>query len=215
MDDLATEICESNQPTPKISVFQSNCVAALINNSVITDKLGIRLRTHITSKLLIQYLLARNHWTQQVFESIDWISLEKYLITVTDSKHKNLIKLIHGWQHTSQRETMLRDLDTESNGLDGTCPMGCGAVEDNHHHLCCPKQPGCKQLPREIKTIVKHLKNSKTHPDIEAILQRSIMSVLSGDVPSLNWTTHDPLQEIISEAFHEQTRIGWTQLFVG
>ena len=122
---------------------------------------------------------------------------------------------MHRWQYTSQRETMLRDSDTESNGLDGTCPMGCGAVEDNHHYLRCTKQPGCKQLPREIKTIVQYLGNSKTHPDIEAILQRSIMSVLSGDVPSLNWTTHDPLQELISEAFHEQTRIGWTQLFLG
>ena len=215
MDALATDIRESTHPIPKIPVFQSSCVAVLINNSVITDKLGKRLRTHITSKPLIQYLLARNHWTQPVFESIDWITLEKYLTTVSDPKCTNLIKLMYGWQHTSQRETMLRDSDTESNGLDGSCPMGCGAVEGNHHYLRCNKQPGCKQLPRELKTIVQYLGNSKTHPDIAAILQRSLMSVLSGDVPSLNWTTHDPLQKLISEAIHVQTRIGWTQLFLG
>ena len=216
MDALANEIHEdSNHPTPKIPVFQSCCVAVLINNSVITDKLGKRLRTHITSRPLIQYLLACNQWTQPVFESIDRITLEKYLTNVPDSKRTNLINLMHGWQHTSQRKSMICDSDTESNGLDGACPLGCGAVECNHYYLRCNKQPGCKQLPRELKTIVKYLCNSKTHPDIAAILQRSLMSGLSGDDPSLNWTTHDPLQELISEAFHEQTRIRWTQLFLG
>ena len=61
---------KSANPTTQ---HQESRVAVLINKSVITDKLGKCLWTHITNitiKPLIQYLLARNHWTQHVFETL-------------------------------------------------------------------------------------------------------------------------------------------------
>ena len=34
--------------------------------------------------------MTRNHWTKTVFDSIDWLTLEKYLSTVVDQKRKTL-----------------------------------------------------------------------------------------------------------------------------
>lgn len=55
MESQANAIRQTDIPVPPIPVFKSTCVAVLINNSVVTDKSGKRLCTHITSRPLLQY----------------------------------------------------------------------------------------------------------------------------------------------------------------
>ena len=70
-------------------------------------------------------------------------------------------------------------------------------------------------LQRNSATIWNFCWTRNTHPNIKAILIRSIRSFLTGTNPTLNWTTTDPIQETIKRAFEDQCEIGWTNFFVG
>ena len=86
--------------------------------------------------------------------------------------------------------------DENNNG--GLCPFGCGSEEVKFHYLLtCVHQPGYSQVVRETNSLEKYLTTRNTHPDIKAILIRSIRSFLTGAEPTLDWTTKDPIQDTI------------------
>ena len=104
--------------------------------------------------------------------------------------------------------------DENNNG--GLCPFGCGSEEVKFHYLLtCVHQPGYSQVVRETNSLEKYLTTRNTHPDIKAILIRSIRSFLTGAEPTLDWTTKDPIQDTIWQAFEDQCEIGWTNFFIG
>ena len=94
MDHAAEMMRTSDTPPTTIPVFESSQIAIVINNAVVTDKLGSRLRYHITGAPLKKYLLKKNKWNTQTYEKVNWITLEQYLNTVPSGKLTNLIKLV-------------------------------------------------------------------------------------------------------------------------
>ena len=176
MDKEAERIRVSSLPTPPIPIFSSrSAVAVLINNAVITDRMEKRIRHHITSRPLRAYLLRKNQWTDDTMDMIDWQTLEKYMNTVPNNKATNLVKLMHGWQFTTGRQTLMRteEADEDTDMANGECPLGCGCREDDHHYLVCQKQPGATQMQREVKALKDSLDHSDTHPDMAKIIVRS------------------------------------------
>ena len=114
MDHAAETIRISDAPTPRILVFESNKIAIVINNAVVTDKLGPRLRYHITSAPLKSYLLNKNKWSDSTYSKVDWVTLDTYLKTVPSGKLTNLIKLQHGWQQTASRNKLMYRSESSS-----------------------------------------------------------------------------------------------------
>ena len=114
MDHASETIRISDAPTPRIPVFESNKIAIVINNAVVTDKLGPRLRYHITSAPLKSYLLNKNKWSDSTYSKVDWVTLDTYLKTVPSGKLTNLIKLQHGWQQTASRNKLMYRSESSS-----------------------------------------------------------------------------------------------------
>ena len=83
----------------------------------------------------------KNQWTDDIMDMVDWQTLEKYMKTVPNNKATNLVKLMHGWQFTTCRQTLMRmeEADNDTYMTNGECPLGCGCREDDHHYLVCQK----------------------------------------------------------------------------
>ena len=74
-------------------------------------------------------------------DMVDWQTLEKYMKTVPNNKATSLVKLMLGWQFTTDRQTLMRteEADDDTDMTHGECPLGCGCREDDHHYLVCQK----------------------------------------------------------------------------
>ena len=199
----------STPPTPT-PIFESSKIAIVINNAVVTDKLGPRLHYHITGAPLKAYILKKNKWSTITYDKVNWITLAQYLKTVPT----NLLKLQHGWQQTGSQNKLMYGSNSDDNN-NGLCCLGCGKEEIKFHYMTCVHQPGYKQVVRETNSLEKYLTTRNTHPDIKAILILSIRSFLTGTNPTPKWTTTDPsIQETIRRAFEDQCEIGWTNFFI-
>ena len=119
MDREAEAMRISDAPPTPIPIFESNTIAVAISNAIVTDKLGSRLRYHITGAPLKNYLLKKNTWNTQTYEKVDWITLDQYLKMVPSGKLTNLLKLQHGWQQTESRNKLMYrdDSDNDNMGL--------------------------------------------------------------------------------------------------
>ena len=93
--------------------------------------------------------------------------------------------------------------------------LRCGKEEIKFHYITCVHQPGYKQVVWETNSLEKYLTTRNTHPDIKTILIWSIRSFLTSTNPTLNWTTTEPIQETIKQAFEDQCEIGLTNFFAG
>lgn len=107
--------------------------------------------------------------------------------------------------------------DDSDNDTMGLCPLGCGCEDEiKFHYMTCIDQPGYSQVIRETNSLEQYLTTRNTHPDIKAILVRSIRSYLIGTTPTFNWITNNPIQDTsIHKAFDDQCAIGWKNFFIG
>ena len=104
MDRSAEAMRESTMPAPPIPIFQSNNIAILLGNIVLTGQISKRLQHHFTAPPLQEYLQGKFNWSTDTFNKIDWITMGKYLKRIPHGKLTNLIKLQHGWQYTNTRK---------------------------------------------------------------------------------------------------------------
>jgi len=215
MDTTAEEMRESDSPTPPVPIFQSNKIAIKLGNIVVTDQINKRLRNHFTAPPLQEYLKSKFRWSEEIFRTIDWITMGKYMHSVPKPKLTNLIKLQHGWQHTNTRKKMIQGDEDDTDGMSDTCPLRCGHVEEDHHYLTCTAQPGYKQIRRETQSLDGSLTKLGTHPDLRNILIRTVRTFLTGGTPTLVWDKSDKISDTIKAAFREQEEIGWQHLFLG
>ena len=78
MDAAAEDMRESTFPTPPVPIFQSNKIAITLGNIVVTDQINKRLRHHFTAPPLQEYLKRKFQWSDEIFRSIDWITMGIY-----------------------------------------------------------------------------------------------------------------------------------------
>ena len=78
MDAAAEDMRESTFPTPPVPIFQSNKIAITLGNIVVTDQINKRLRHHFMAPPLQEYLKRKFQWSDEIFRSIDWITMRIY-----------------------------------------------------------------------------------------------------------------------------------------
>ena len=53
---------------------------------------------------LIKYMLNKNSWTQDIFESIDWNPMKIFMNSITSLQVTNVVKLVHHWQNDGHQK---------------------------------------------------------------------------------------------------------------
>ena len=85
----------------------------------------------ISTRKLVTYLMGKTpHWTDHIFETIEWDAIMKHLKTQQPTRFTTILKMVHRWQH-----------DGHQNGLfygigDGCeCIAGCREMETRYHYI--------------------------------------------------------------------------------
>ena len=116
---------------------ESQVIVQLPDLNYIYGNIASAVREVLTKDKMIKYLLARNpHWTQQIFDTIDWESMELCLGKMKDTKVTNVLKMAHGWQHDGYQKGLFFGA-----GEHCECPAGCRIPEDRFRHMSCPALP--------------------------------------------------------------------------
>ena len=57
----------------------------------------LRITEEILQEGIIKYLMGKNpHWTEEIFETVDWEAVGTYMRTISESRVTNILKIVHG-----------------------------------------------------------------------------------------------------------------------
>ena len=61
--------------------------------------------THFSKQGIITYLKGKyTHWTNNIFEMVDWEGMGQCLAKMKDTKVTHVLKMVHGWQHVGNQK---------------------------------------------------------------------------------------------------------------
>ena len=86
-------------------------MAKLPNNRFIYGDMCRWATDEINQDALLKLLLGKNpHWTQDIFNTIDWQAMDTCMYKMANksgSMVTNVLKLVHGWQNDGQQKELL------------------------------------------------------------------------------------------------------------
>ena len=88
-------------PAPPIPIFQSNKIAILLGNIILTDQISKWLQHHFTAPPLQEYLQGKSNWSTTTFNKID----SKYLKRIPRTWETHESHKITTWLATYEYET--------------------------------------------------------------------------------------------------------------
>ena len=156
----------------KLSIpIKPQVITTLIKGLNITTKNHNFIHSITNFQNYEHYIKNKFQWTTEVFNSIDWKSLHKFMQTLTLEQKVSFIKYSHKWRPTNKK---LHQMEYHQNET-AECTL-CGEIEDNDHLFQCKDiimrdaqeetiTNMCSSLqkintsPYIIKTIKTHLKH--------------------------------------------------------
>jgi hypothetical protein len=174
------------------------------DGGTVTHKLTQSVRFADTAPALRMYILKRNKWTPDVFDSmIDW-EAHSQALNRNNAKTVHLIKLIHDILPTNH---IAHHYIPERLAK---CPSCSCEREDRDHVFQCPHSDRSDWRRKSLQAIRKVCDNLHTAPELIDIL----LDGLSACFTKSPFPTHKYSQRF-AKLFDEQTTIGWRQLFNG
>ena len=219
MDRLA-EMYRLQRPTPLTVVLPATEAAIIYRDQVITTKIGPKIRDILHSKPLRAYVMEKEDWTEDIFNSVDWQAFERGMQKLSIHKRINVTKYIFNWQNTGRQKQLFEDgraMQEERNPqIVGTCPMGCGEHEDSQHYLRCTKLQDSKAIDQSFGEVRNWMRKHHTHKELEIILLTGLRHWTTHCTPKETWDLDNgPYREKFEEAIFDQNQIGWGNAFKG
>jgi hypothetical protein len=226
VDSLATEIYKEDLPIPQRGFYHSGVVCfhqegfhvQNINNAIASRESDGRLLAYYKSK----------GWTEDSLLYVDWIAMEKFLLTLSPIVRCNTIQLMHNWQNTGYQKLQFHNaihkdvdpssLESDNNTAlrDSRCPLGCGRLEEPFHYMQCTTDTMFAAREKGLSTLREGLEKLKTAPTlIEAI------------VAGIHCWTYDTEYDLTEESnpllfdyqhtvlLQQQQQIGWDNFMKG
>ena len=186
--------------------FYSNWRCEL-NKTVITENIENHIKDHIYKSSMKTYLINNKKYTEEAFNYIDWIAIDKAANTLSTKKQIWLAKFVSGFCATG---SVMKKRKLWNNNL---CPLCQEHKETTDHIIQCLDERSRLQYHKSTKKFLTHLKRVHTDPTIISIFT----SVLQNPLPTF-FTTHVPTYETDQDymkAANEQDKIGWKNIFKG
>ena len=183
-------------------------------------------------KQMDEYLLEKTEWTRTKLDMVDWLTIGKYLKSLTDTRRCTVIKLMHGWQnigeqkykfHISKKVNQQKEGDTNDNNKDeeqeiAACPSHCGERETNLHYIQC-QHPLMKQAQVDERGVIKKkLERLDTPIEVITFILMGLsqwsnkQEVPYEEIPTVTGTTWGTQ---LLHALQEQDRLGWDKMHRG
>jgi hypothetical protein len=170
----------------------------IINDNVITTKLGPQMRHAYDSQDYRIYLMNKTGWTSSTIDTIDWEIIGTTVYKLPQTMWKTIVQYLHGWLPT------LHHPGTKLPHRHSLCPCCKREEETNQHFVQCTEFTNAINdiLIPEITE-----KNKQTPPALLEILRKGLQTTNNIIIDLDNNTPTDLIRE--------QQQIGWNSLFQG
>ena len=188
---------------PKAPRFPHNKAQLHLSGGTITYKLQAFVRHADTAPALEAYIQQRCKWSQSTMESVDWAAHGNALQRGIHDRVR-LTKLVHDLLPTNHFVHQFIE------GRKSTCPSCTCDHEDRDHVLRC-KHPARKRWRTQCLVNIRKITDTQdTKPYLQTILLDGLTEWLEGR--TISAAVYPPQY---GHLIHQQTAIGWRQMFNG
>jgi hypothetical protein len=182
-----------------------------IRGSKVTSGMKTQLTSQMHDNDLRTFLMMKETWSQQTFDSIDWHASELALRRLSKNRQMNDVKLCHNYWHTgSRRQTFYRG--------DHPCCLCRETKEDWRHIISCPSLDADYHQAASCQKVKKDMQMWRLPEDFWTAIEKGIQH-LSQDTqestsPPLPFQISvNPIRNHLRAAFKEQHSIKWTKIY--
>jgi len=191
------------QPNPSIPQCYPHLV---INQHVVVRELQESLRSAASTQDYRAYMQRKHRWSPRDCDNVNWGSMKLALRQFTRPDRQRLQKFLHDWLPLNDAP------HTRQPASDRTCPV-CQQAPENYWHFLECQHPSRASEYRQLQQELRQL--HETHqidPHMLQLLWQGLNSIHQ------QYSIDEQLATYPSEfhpLFHDQSRIGWDQLFYG
>ena len=129
-----------------LNMFPSSKIALHNGHTFVTASAYTNIIDYITGTHLAEYVQEQNKWPDQVFHTINWEAIGRYMKGMPISKQARYVSICTiGKTQDDKNKNLHNRLDstrrTKKIKKQYICPFGCGRVEQDQHYLRCQRSP--------------------------------------------------------------------------
>jgi hypothetical protein len=199
-DSLAAQQGEKN--LGPITDIPSSFCQLKINDMFITKDSHKWLMEAATKIPVKKFYSDKYGWSQDTFDSIDWETQYKTLLSFDTNDQRRILKLAHGWLPTFDR--MHRELQSTTK----RCPLCYYIIESNIHLLAC-------KHTTQVDTIQGLQKYFAEDSAGQNQLTTIVQAALKNAIENPTWTPAPTEDDELNLCLRAQSKIGWQHFFLG
>ena len=202
------------EPTSYPQFHKAHIVAAYIEGSMITSKLKSQVYSRMYQKELEQTLCKRYRWTADIFTRIDSDIFGKVFKAYSRFQQIGVAKMVHDLWNTGQQKVLFKQ------DKQGLCPCCKNELETSSHIFHCKSSVATSNREQQMQAFNEfHDKQ-----EIAISIKRCMVAGMQGwiqseeEKPTLHALTRGklmPTEQMATQAFSDQTAIGWDGFFQG
>jgi hypothetical protein len=215
-DSLASEYIKelNNLPAPLVqtpTMLPSTNARLLLGRSPITSNHKLHIRTASNLPALQAYILRRNDWTRETWDSIEWDSHTRALSKLSWAKRNTITKFLHKWLPTAHN---MRKRSANNSRKCQQCPHD----DETDDHVCQCPHDGAEAIRRSgLASLKAILTKSHTDTALQLLFIHGIESWMcdGNDMLEVDPPHEHPFSAQLQVAIQEQNVIGWNQILRG
>ena len=130
-------------------MFPASRIGLFTGTTFVTASAHARITAHTTGTMMEEYIEDKNNMTEEVFNTINWEAIGRYMKGMSISKQVKICKYMHNWQNTGYQKQKFAqsagiDTNSDENKAIYACTFGCGLVEKHQHYIRCNRSPKYK-----------------------------------------------------------------------
>ena len=196
------------EPTSYPQFHKAHIAAAFIEGSMITSKLKSQVYSRMYQKELEQTLCKRIRWTADIFARIDWTIFGKIFKAYSSFQQIGVAKMVHDLWNTGQQKVLFKQ------DKQGLCPCCKNELETSSHIFRCKSLVATSHREQQLQGFNEFLNKQEIAIPIKRCMVAGMQGWMQCDEekPILHAPNRGklmPTEQMATQAFLDQTEIGW------
>jgi hypothetical protein len=102
-DVIRSQVSGTIAARPNCPHWDIEAASLFIQGSKVTSNMKNQLTSQMHDDILRSFLIQKESWSTQIFDSINWNSSERALGRLSKNRQMNVVKLCHNYWHTGSR----------------------------------------------------------------------------------------------------------------